>query len=93
MDQQGKYSGLDVDVCRAIAAAMFDDPNAVDFRNLNAKERFTALQAGEVDILSRNTTWTISRDSSVGLEFAPTVFYDGQGMMVKQASGIKELKA
>ena len=92
VDQQGKYSGLDVDVCRAIAAAMFDDPNAVDFRNLNAKERFTALQAGEVDILSRNTTWTVSRDSSVGLEFAPTVFYDGQGMMVKKASGIKDLK-
>lgn len=92
VDQQGKYSGLDVDVCRAIAAAMFDDPEAIEFRNLNAKERFTALQAGEVDILSRNTTWTISRDSSVGLEFAPTVFYDGQGMMVKKASGIKDLK-
>lgn len=92
VDQQGKYSGLDVDICRAIAAAMFDDPNAVDFRNLNAKERFTALQAGEVDILSRNTTWTASRDSSVGLEFAPTVFYDGQGMMVKKTSGIKDLK-
>ena len=92
VDQQGKYSGLDVDVCRAIAAAMFDDPEAVEFRNLNAKERFTALQSGEVDILSRNTTWTISRDTSVGLEFAPTVFYDGQGMMVKKAGGIKDLK-
>ena len=92
VDQQGKYSGLDVDVCRAIAAALFDDPEAVDFRNLTAKERFTALQAGEIDILSRNTTWTLSRDSSVGLEFAPTVFYDGQGMMVKQATGIKDLK-
>jgi len=92
VDQKGQYSGLDVDVCRAIAAALFNDPNAVNFRNLNAKERFTALQAGEVDILSRNTTWTVSRDSSVGLEFAPTVFYDGQGMMVKKASGIKDLK-
>ncbi|PIG93017.1 amino acid ABC transporter substrate-binding protein [Gloeocapsopsis sp. IPPAS B-1203] len=90
--QQGEYNGLDVDICRAIAAAMFDDPQAVDFRNLNAKERFTALQAGEIDVLSRNTTWTISRDTSTGLEFAPTVFYDGQGMMVKQDSGIKDLK-
>lgn len=92
VDQEGKYSGLDVDVCRAIAAAMFDNPDAVEFRNLNAKERFTALQAGEVDILSRNTTWTISRDTAVGLQFAPVVFYDGQAMMVKKASGIKNLK-
>ncbi|MEW6491829.1 MAG: amino acid ABC transporter substrate-binding protein [Cyanobacteriota bacterium] len=92
VDQQGKYSGLDVDICRAIATALFDDPEAVEFRNLNAKERFTALQAGEIDILSRNTSWTISRDTSIGLEFAPVVFYDGQGMMVKQASGIKDLK-
>ncbi|EKQ70552.1 periplasmic component of amino acid ABC-type transporter/signal transduction system [Leptolyngbyaceae cyanobacterium JSC-12] len=89
--QDGKYSGLDVDVCRAIAAALFDNPNAVEYRNLNAKERFTAVQTGEVDILSRNTTWTTSRDTSVGLEFAPVVFYDGQGIMVKQASNIKTL--
>ncbi|MBE9003604.1 amino acid ABC transporter substrate-binding protein [Fortiea sp. LEGE XX443] len=87
----GKYSGIDVDVCRAVAAAMFDDPNAVEFRNLNAKERFTAVQTGEVDILSRNTTWTLSRDTSVGLEFAPVVFYDGQGIMVRKNSGIKSL--
>ena len=89
--QDGKYSGLDVDVCRAIAAALFDNPDAVEYRNLNAKERFTAVQTGEVDILSRNTTWTTSRDTSVGLEFAPIVFYDGQGIMVKQASNIKTL--
>jgi general L-amino acid transport system substrate-binding protein len=89
--QDGKYSGLDVDICRAIAAALFDNPDAVEFRNLNAKERFTAVQTGEVDILSRNTTWTISRDTSVGLDFAPVVFYDGQGIMVKRASGIKTL--
>ncbi|MBD2022267.1 amino acid ABC transporter substrate-binding protein [Leptolyngbya sp. FACHB-36] len=89
--QDGKYSGLDVDVCRAIAAALFDNPDAVEFRNLNAKERFTAVQTGEVDILSRNTTWTISRDTSTGLEFAPVVFYDGQGIMVKRASGAKTL--
>jgi general L-amino acid transport system substrate-binding protein len=81
-----------VDICQAVAAALFDDPNAVDFRNLNAKERFTALQAGEVDILSRNTTWTMSRDTSVGLEFLPVTFYDGQGVMVKKASGVKDLK-
>jgi general L-amino acid transport system substrate-binding protein len=88
----GEYAGLDVDVCRAIAAAIFDDPKKVEFRNLNAKERFTAVQTGEVDILSRNTTWTISRDTSVGLEFAPVVFYDGQGIMVRKNSNIKKLE-
>ena len=87
----GKYAGLDVDVCRAIASAIFNNPDAVEFRNLNAKERFTAVQTGEVDILSRNTSWTLSRDTSVGLEFAPVVFYDGQGIMVKKDSGIKTL--
>jgi general L-amino acid transport system substrate-binding protein len=91
LGQDGKYSGLDVDVCRAIAAALFDDPDAVEYRNLNAKERFTAVQTGEIDILSRNTTYTLSRDTSVGLEFAPIIFYDGQGIMVKQSSGIKTL--
>jgi general L-amino acid transport system substrate-binding protein len=92
VDQRGTYSGLDVDMCRAIAAALFDDPTAVDFRNLNAKERFTALQTGEIDILSRNTTWTIGRDTEVGLEFAPVVFYDGQGMMVRRQDNIKSLQ-
>lgn len=92
VDEQGKYSGLDVDVCRAVAAALFDNPDQVEYRNLNAKERFTALQAGEVDLLSRNTTWTISRDGATGLEFAPVIFYDSQSIMVKQDSGIKTLK-
>ncbi len=87
----GKYSGIDVDVCRAVAAALFDNPDAVEFRNLSAKERFTALQTGEVDILSRNTTWTLSRTTSVGLEFAPVVFYDGQAIMVRKNSNIKTL--
>jgi general L-amino acid transport system substrate-binding protein len=87
----GKYSGIDVDVCRATAAALFDNPDAVEFRNLNTKERFTALQTGEVDVLSRNTSWTLSRDTSVGLEFAPVVFYDGQAIMVGKNSGIKSL--
>lgn len=88
----GKYAGLDVDICRAIAAAIFNNPNAVEFRNLNAKERFTAVQTGEVDILSRNTTWSLSRDTSVGMEFAPVVFYDGQGMMVRKNSGFKTIQ-
>jgi len=92
VDEDGKYSGLDVDVCKAVAAALFDDPEAVEYRNLDATERFTALNGGEVDMLSRNTTWTISRDTSVGMEFAPTTFYDGQGMMVRKNSGIKTLK-
>ncbi|WP_299493105.1 amino acid ABC transporter substrate-binding protein [Acaryochloris sp. IP29b_bin.137] len=92
VDEQSNYSGLDVDICRAIAAALFDDPNAVEYRPLNAKERFTAVQTGEVDVLSRNTTWTLDRDSSVRMAFAPVVFYDGQGMMVKADSGIKTLK-
>lgn len=92
LNTQGKYSGLDVEVCRAIAAALFNNPNAVEYRQLNAKERFTALQTGEIDILSRNTTWTLSRDTSTKLEFAPVVFYDGQGMMVRQKSGITSLK-
>jgi general L-amino acid transport system substrate-binding protein len=91
VDKSGKYSGLDVDICRAIASALFDNPDAVEYRNLNAKERFTALQTGEIDVLSRNTTWTASRDTANGFEFAPTVFYDGQGMMVRKESGFKTL--
>lgn len=92
VDQSGSYSGLDVDVCKAVAAALFNDPNAVEYRNLDSTERFTALTGGEVDMLSRNTTWTLSRDTAVGLEFAPTTFYDGQGMMVRTNSGIQSLK-
>jgi general L-amino acid transport system substrate-binding protein len=87
----GEYSGIDVDMCRAVAAALFDDPTKVQYKNLNAKERFAALQTGEIDMLSRNTTWTTSRDTSVGLEFAPVTFYDGQGMMVRKNSGITTL--
>ncbi len=91
VDQAGNFSGFDVDFCRAVAAAIFDDPNAVEFRPLTAQERFTALQTGEVDVLIRNTTHTLSRDTSVGLDFAPITFYDGQGMMVRQDSGINSL--
>lgn len=91
VDETGTYSGLDVDVCRAVAAAVLGDAEAVEYRRLDSTERFTALAGGEVDMLSRNTTWTISRDTSVGLEFAPTTFFDGQGMMVRTDSGITEL--
>ena len=89
-DDKGDYTGLDVDFCRAVAAAVFDDPKAVQFSPLSAKERFTALQSGEVDILSRNTTWTISRDTALGLNFAGVTYYDGQGFMInsKKLQGI-----
>ncbi|MEM7648362.1 MAG: amino acid ABC transporter substrate-binding protein [Cyanobacteria bacterium P01_A01_bin.70] len=92
VDEGGTYSGLDVDVCRAVAAALFDDPDAVEYRRLDSTERFTALSGGEVDMLSRNTTWTVSRDTQVGMEFAPTTFYDGQGMMVRTDAGIATLE-
>lgn len=90
----GSYSGLDVDVCRAVAAATLGDANKVDFRDLNSSERFAALASGEIDLLSRNTTYTLSRDASGGngLSFAPTVFYDGQGVMAPKAAGINSLK-
>ena len=91
----GSYSGLDVDVCKAMAAAIFGDANKVEYRDLNSSERFAALASGEVDLLSRNTTMTLSRDApgGNGLSFAPTTFFDGQGMMVPAASGITSLKA
>ncbi|MGF1570574.1 MAG: amino acid ABC transporter substrate-binding protein [Nodosilinea sp.] len=92
VDESGAYSGLDVDVCRAVAAAVLGDSEAVEYRRLDSTERFTALAGGEVDMLSRNTTWTISRDTQVGLEFAPTTFFDGQGMMVRTDSGITDLE-
>ncbi len=78
---------MDVDFCRAVAAAIFNDPSKVKFTPLTAKERFTALQSGEIDLLSRNTTWTMSRDTSLGLKFAGVMYYDGQGFMVKKAPG------
>jgi general L-amino acid transport system substrate-binding protein len=84
-DAQGKWSGLDVDFCKAVAAAIFDDPNKVKFVPLSSKDRFTALQSGEVDLLARNTTWTSSRDTSLGLNFTGVNYYDGQGFMVRKA--------
>jgi general L-amino acid transport system substrate-binding protein len=84
-DAQGKWTGLDVDVCRAIAAAIFNDANKVKFVPLTAKDRFTALQSGEVDVLIRNTTWTSSRDSGLGIIFTGVDYYDGQGFMVRKS--------
>jgi general L-amino acid transport system substrate-binding protein len=84
-DAQGHWTGLDVDVCRAIAAAIFNDANKVKFVPLTAKDRFTALQSSEVDVLVRNTTWTSSRDTSLGLNFTGVDYYDGQGFMVRKS--------
>ncbi|KRQ03735.1 amino acid ABC transporter substrate-binding protein [Bradyrhizobium sp. DASA03076] len=84
-DDKGNWTGIDVDVCRAIAAAVFNDPTKVKFVSLSAKDRFTALQSGEIDVLSRNTTWTISRDTSLGANFTGVTYYDGQGFMVKKS--------
>jgi len=92
LEPDGSFSGFDVEFCRAVAAAIFDDPTKVEFRPLTAQERFTALQTGEVDVLIRNTTWTTSRDTSVGLDFCPTTFYDGQGIMVRLADKITQLE-
>lgn len=87
-DDDGNWQGLDVDVCRAVAAAVLGDADAVNYISLNAVERFTALQSGEVDILSRNTTWTTTRDTTLGLNFTGVNFYDGQGFMVSRDLGI-----
>ena len=84
-DAQGNWTGLDVDYCRAIAAAIFNDPTKVKFVPLSAKDRFTAVQSGEVDVLVRNTTWTISRDTSLGLNFGAINYYDGQGFLVRKS--------
>ncbi|MGB1441558.1 MAG: amino acid ABC transporter substrate-binding protein, partial [Candidatus Puniceispirillaceae bacterium] len=87
-DDDGNWTGIDVDVCRAVAAAVFGDAQAVKFSGLTAKARFTALSSGEIDILSRNTTWTMTRDTQLGLNFAGVNYYDGQGMMVPAGLGV-----
>ena len=92
IDDQNKTTGLDADFCRGVAAAVFNDPEAVRFTALTAKERFTALQSGEVDLLSRNTTWTMGRDTALGLKFAGVTYYDGQGFMVKKELGVSSAK-
>ncbi|MDP7463476.1 MAG: amino acid ABC transporter substrate-binding protein [SAR324 cluster bacterium] len=88
-DEQGNWSGLDVDMCRALSAAIFGDADKVKYTPLSAKERFVALTSGEIDVLSRNTTWTLTRDAKLGLTFAGINYYDGQGFMVRKDSGIK----
>ncbi|MDB5888753.1 MAG: amino acid transporter substrate-binding protein [Rhodocyclales bacterium] len=94
-DSQGNWSGLDVDTCHALAAALLGDAKKVNFVPLNSQQRFTAIQSGEVDLLARNTTWTLTRDASLGLEFAAITYYDGQGFLVPKklkVSSPKQLK-
>jgi general L-amino acid transport system substrate-binding protein len=88
-DEKGTWKGIDVDVCRAIAAAVFGDASKVKFTPLTAKERFTALQSGEIDVLSRNTTWTLTRDGGLGVSFTGITYIDGQGFLVKKKLGVK----
>lgn len=88
-DDKGNWTGIDVDACRAVSAAVFGDADKVKYTPLSAKERFTALSSGEIDILSRNTTWTYTRDTSLGLDFTTVNFYDGQGFMVRKDLGVK----
>ena len=89
-DEHGDWSGIDVDICRAVAAAMFGEPDRVRYTPLSAKERFPALRRGEIDMLSRNTTWTLSRDA-MGLEFAAVTYFDGQAFMVRKDFGIESV--
>ena len=91
-DSRGRWTGLDVDVCRAIAAAVLGDPNKVKYVPLNAQQRFTALQSGDVDLLSRDTTWTLTRDASLGLNFTAITYYDGQGFLVPKKLKLQSAK-
>jgi general L-amino acid transport system substrate-binding protein len=91
-DSQGKWIGLDVDVCRAVAAAIFGDSEKVKYVPLSSQQRFTALQSGEVDILSNNTTITLTRDTALGLDFTAVTYYDGQGFLVNKKLGVKSAK-
>jgi general L-amino acid transport system substrate-binding protein len=91
-DRQGVWTGLDVDFCRAIAAAVLNDPQKVRFVPTSSVNRFATLQSGEVDVLARNVTWTSSRDTSLGFNFAPVNYFDGQGFMVRKSAGLKSAK-
>lgn len=91
-DSQGQWRGLDVDVCRAIAAAVLGDPAKVRWVPLSTQQRFTALQSGEVDILSRSTTWSLTRDAAMGLHFTAVTYYDGQGFLVARKTRVKSAK-
>ncbi len=92
LDTEGNYAGFDIDFCKAVAAAVFGDAEAYEIRPLSSQERFTALQSGEIDVLIRNTTWTLSRDTDLGSNFVATTFYDGQGFIVRKADGIEVLE-
>jgi len=91
-DAQGNWSGFDTDMCRALAAAIFDDPARAQFISLSSKDRLTALQSGEIDVLSRTTTWTLSRDAGLGLNFTAVNYYDGQGFEVRKSANIRSIK-
>ena len=91
-DDKGSWTGIDVDYCKALAAAVVGDANKVKFVPLSAKVRFTALQSGEIDVLSRNTTWTFTRDTNLGLNFSGVLYYDGQGFMVRKKLGVKSAR-
>ena len=90
-DDKGKWTGLDVDVCRALAAAIFDDPEKADFVPLSSKDRLVALQTGEIDVLPRTTTWTLGRDAGIGLDFTAVNYYDGQGFQVRRSLGVETI--
>ena len=92
VDNQGKWTGMNVDVCRAVSAALFGDSEKVKYVPLSGQQRFTALQSGEVDLLSNNSTWTLTRDTALGLDFTAVTYYDGQGFMVNKKLGIKSAK-
>ena len=91
-DASGKWTGLDVDFCRALAAAVLGDPNKVKYTPLSAKDRFEVLKAGDIDVLARNTTWTLARDGGLAVDFVGVNFYDGQGFMVRKAANINSAK-
>lgn len=91
-DGKGEWQGLDTDICRAIAAAVLGDAKKVKWVPLNSQQRFTPLQSGEIDVLSRNTTWTLTRDASLGLHFAAITYYDGQGFMVAKRAGVSSVR-
>ncbi len=91
-DAKGRWSGIDVDFCRAVAAAVLGDAAKVRFTPLSSKERFTALQSGEIDLLSRNSTWTQTRDAALGINFAGVIYYDGQGFMVRRSLGVRSAR-
>ena len=91
-DSQGKWRGLSVDICRAVAAAIFGDADKVKYQPLTSQQRFTAIQSGEVDMLVGNATWTLTRDTALGLDFTGVYYYDGQSFLVPKKLGVKSAK-